>query len=400
MLGRVKRWWAERQVATDELLRRRLEEVKRHNPVPVFWLFGKTQSGKTSLIKYLTGADDAEVGHGFQPCTRFSRRYQFPNADAPLITFIDTRGLDEPGYDPAVDIESFGRAAHLVIVTVKALDHAQENVLRHLRSVRASQSDRPVLLALTCLHEVYPQQQHVAPFPFRAQPVNESIVVSSAPQQIVDLLRSLEGQRKRFADLADEVLPLDLTKSDEGYAEPNYGGEALHEVLHRLLPAAQEHTLRVLEQGLAEIKELHASRALPTIIGYSVLAGSAGAIPVPFVPLLLLPGIQRRMIHAIADDFGRPLSAEKFMEVADKLGIGRMRQQAKSEVIKVVPTIGVIAAARTAGYATYALGKAYCYYDAALQHGDLPDPQKLRAYYQEQLKQAKLAWELKAEPAK
>jgi len=62
--------------------------------VPVFWLYGKTQSGKTSLIKFLTGADEAEIGEGFRPCTRYSRQYQFPTPDAPLLTFLDTRGVE------------------------------------------------------------------------------------------------------------------------------------------------------------------------------------------------------------------------------------------------------------------------------------------------------------------
>ena len=134
--------------------------------MPVFWLFGKTQSGKTSVIKYLTGADRAEIGKGFQPCTRFSSLYQFPTPEAPLATFLDTRGLDEPGYDPAEDLARFNNEAHVVIVMVKVLDHAQENVLKHLRTLRQAQPRRPIVLVLTCLHEAYPQQQHPLPYPF------------------------------------------------------------------------------------------------------------------------------------------------------------------------------------------------------------------------------------------
>src|SRR6516165_12639502 len=116
----------------DERLQKRLEILRRHTPIPVIWLFGKTQSGKTSLIKYLTGAEEAEIGHGFKPCTKFSRRYQFPTAEAPLLTFLDTRGMDEPGYDPQTDLGEFNDQAHVVIVTIKVLDHAQENMLEHL----------------------------------------------------------------------------------------------------------------------------------------------------------------------------------------------------------------------------------------------------------------------------
>src|SRR5207244_9816274 len=88
-------------------LQAHLERLRQRMPVPVFWLYGKTQTGKTSVVKFLTGAEEAEIGHGFQPCTRFSRRYQFPTPEAPLVTFLDTRGLDEPDYDPAEDIMSF-----------------------------------------------------------------------------------------------------------------------------------------------------------------------------------------------------------------------------------------------------------------------------------------------------
>src|SRR6516165_5570170 len=116
----------------DEQVQKRLEILRRHTPIPIIWLFGKTQSGKTSLIKFLTGAEEAEIGHGFKPCTKFSRRYQFPTAEAPLLTFLDTRGMDEPGYDPQTDLAEFNNLAHVVIVTIKALDHAQENMLEHL----------------------------------------------------------------------------------------------------------------------------------------------------------------------------------------------------------------------------------------------------------------------------
>src|SRR5207248_8214030 len=111
--------------ADDEQLQHKLDELRQKTPVPVFWLYGKTQSGKTSLIKFLTGADEAEIGQGFKPCTRFSRRYEFPTADAPVLTFLDTHGMDEPGYDPTADLDQFNDLAYVVGVTGNGLDHAQ-----------------------------------------------------------------------------------------------------------------------------------------------------------------------------------------------------------------------------------------------------------------------------------
>src|SRR5436190_3613739 len=161
MLQKLRKLFSARE--RDARLQAHLEQLRQRTPVPVFWLFGRTQSGKTSVIKYLAGAAAAEIGQGFRPCTRFSRLYQFPTAEAPLLTFLDTRGLDEPGYDPAEDLARFGDSAHVVVVTAKVLDHALENVRDHLRTIRKARGGRPVLLLLTCLHEAYPQQQHRQP---------------------------------------------------------------------------------------------------------------------------------------------------------------------------------------------------------------------------------------------
>src|SRR5262245_55974354 len=123
MFERLKRFFSWRRHEED--IKARLSSLRGQLPVPVFWLFGKTQSGKTTVVKYLTGADRAEIGTGYKPCTRFSQRYQFPTEEAPLLSFLDTRGLDEPGYDPGEDLAHFNDEAHVVLVTVKLLDHAQ-----------------------------------------------------------------------------------------------------------------------------------------------------------------------------------------------------------------------------------------------------------------------------------
>jgi uncharacterized protein (DUF697 family)/predicted GTPase len=368
----------------DARLHKHLEDLRQRMPVPVFWLLGKTQSGKTSIIKYLTGADAAEIGQGFKPCTRFSRLYQFPSAEAPLLTFLDTRGLDEPGYDPAEDLDRFNATAHLVLVTVKALDHAQENVLAHLKTIRAAQVHRPVVLALTCLHEGYPQQQHPEPYPFGTE--SETTAVAE------DLLRSLAEQRRRFEGLADRVVPIDLTDPEEGFTEPNYGGEQLKQVLLDVLPSAYRQTLATLDEATRELKDIYARHALPLILGYSSLAATAGAIPIPWLDLLVLPGIQTQMIHHLARYYGQPLSGARFLELASALGLGMLVRQAVRELVKFIPVVGSVAGGALAGASTYALGKAFCYYYSAVHQGHMPQPQELRRYYKEQLTLAEATW--------
>jgi uncharacterized protein (DUF697 family)/predicted GTPase len=369
----------------DQELQERLEQLRRRTPVPVFWLFGKTQSGKTSVIKYLTGADAAEIGHGFQPCTRFSRMYQFPTQEAPLVTFLDTRGLDEPNYDPAEDLAQFNSQAHVVIVTIKVLDHAQENVLAHLRTVRQAQPSRPVVLLLTTLHEAYPQQQHPQPYPF----TDSDLAKPTVPEALV---RSLEEQRRRFEGLFDFAVPVDLTRPEEGYTEPNYGGERLKQVLVEVLPHAYRQTLLTLEEATHELQDLYARHAMPHIVAYSTLAASAGAIPIPWMDLFILPGIQTRMIYHLAQLYGQPLTATRFLELASTTGIGVLVRQGIRELVKFIPGVGSVVGGVFAGASTFALGKAFCYYYSAVHEGHVPRPEDLRRYYAEQLTLAKQTW--------
>lgn len=377
-------------------LQEQLGKLRERLPVPVFWLFGKTQSGKTSIIKYLTGADAAEVGQGFQPCTRFSRRYEFPTAEAPLVVFLDTRGLDEPGYDPAEDLARFDTEAHVVVVTVKALDHAQENVLKHLRTIRQAQPRRPVVLALTCLHEAYPQQQHPQPYPF----TNTGESATTSPALPPDLVRSLDEQRRRFEGLVDQVVPLDLTPPEEGFADPEYGGERLKQVLVEVLPGALRQTLLQLDEARHELRDLFARHALPHILGYSSLAATAGALPIPLVDLVVLSGIQSRMIYDLAHLYGQPMTGRRFAEIAGTLGMGLLMRQASREMLKLIPVIGPVvgsvASGALAGASTFALGKAFCYYYRAVHQGHVPKPEDLRHYYKEQLALAERAWSRKS----
>jgi len=373
---------------SDDELQKRLDELAKKTPAPVFWLFGKTQSGKTSVIKYLTGAEDAEIGRGFKPCTRFSQAYRFPTPEAPLLIFLDTRGLEEPGYDAAEDIARFDAEAHVVLVTVRVLDHAVENLVKQLHVIRQSQPARPIVLALSCLHEAYPQQQHPEPYPFVAW--GEAAPGSTAVPE--ELARSVAAQRQRFAGLVDAVVPIDLTPQEEGFLDANYGGPRLKEVLIESLPAAYRQTLMKLDEATRSLQDYFERAALPHILGYSSLAATAGAIPIPFLDLLVLPGIQTQMIYHLARLYGQPMTGPRFLEFASTLGLGMLVRQGIRELAKFIPFFGSVAGAALAGSATFALGKAFCYYYSAVHKGHVPKAEDLKKYYQEQLALAEKLW--------
>jgi uncharacterized protein (DUF697 family)/predicted GTPase len=392
MLDRLKNVFSarSRRVRLDE----KLADLRRRTPVPVFWMFGKTQSGKTSIIKYLTGAEEAEIGQGFKPCTRFSREYSFPTPQTPLLTFLDTRGVDEPGYDPAEDLAEFNPRAHLVLVTVRALDHALENLVRHLRTIRRAAPSRPIVVAATCLHEAYPQEQHPEHYPF--EPGEGNHFPGDANHD--SLRRSLTEQRRRFEGLVDAIVPIDFTRAEDGFREPNYGGPRLKQTLMDFLPRAYQQTLLTLDEATRELQDLYARQALPHIIGYSTLAATAGAVPVPWLDLLVLPGIQSRMIYHLAQLYGQPLSAGRFLEVAGTLGLGMALRQATRELVKFIPYVGSVAGSVLAATSTFALGKAFCYYYSAIHRGHVPRSEELKRYYQDELARAQQHWGSAARP--
>ena len=61
MLQTLKRLFTASGQEKDEELQKRLEDLRAKTPVPVFWLFGKTQSGKTSIVKFFNEAEKSAL---------------------------------------------------------------------------------------------------------------------------------------------------------------------------------------------------------------------------------------------------------------------------------------------------------------------------------------------------
>ena len=55
-----------------EQLAQALNKAAEREPAPIIWLLGLAQSGKTSIVRALTGSSRADIGDGFRPCTRTS----------------------------------------------------------------------------------------------------------------------------------------------------------------------------------------------------------------------------------------------------------------------------------------------------------------------------------------
>jgi uncharacterized protein (DUF697 family) len=376
MWNKMKTWW---KGPTPSDVEAELAKVREQAPAPVFWLLGKTQSGKSSVVRALTNADDAEIGSGFRPCTKTSRRFPFPTAEAPVLEFFDTRGLGEPGYDPGEDIAALQTVAHLVLVTCRITDFATVELRTQLGAIRAANPQRPVVLILTCLHEAYPQQQHPQ-YP-------ESI------DGFADEIKTLVVRHKQdFAGLFDELVLVDFTKPVEGFTEPNYGLDALQAKLLAMLPGAYRETLKHLRDAQTQFRDRRYQQAVPVLVGYSTLAATAGAFPIPFVDLLMLPSIQTRMIHELAQRSGNPQASTRFLELSASAGLGLLATVALRQVAKFIPYVGSVVGAGLAGGSTYALGRAFLEYDRRVHDGHVPSEADVAEIYKEHLKQSESRW--------
>lgn len=367
----------------EALLEKSLQEAREKMPVPVLWLVGKTQAGKTSIIHAMTGSEAAEIGNGFQPCTQQSRFYDFP-ADNPVVRFLDTRGLGEVAYDPADDIRYCESKAHLLIAVMKVADVKQQAVFDVLHTVRARHPEWPLLIVQTGLHECYPPiGQHVQPWPYDHAPLPDTV-----PS---DLKRALLAQRDAAGALPGEApvrwVAVDLTLPEDGFDPPDYGLEALWQAIEALSSLGLENLLR----SDAQVHDLYARTAHQHITGYATTAAGLGALPV--VDLVSVTAVQAKLLHSLAVLYGQTWDKRTVSEFLALLGVGvatgyLMRWLGRT-VTKAIPvvgqTVGALWGASASGATTYALGKAAVYFFVRHHNHLHVDAETIRRIYAEEL---------------
>jgi uncharacterized protein (DUF697 family) len=362
-----------------------LATARACQPVPVLWLLGAAQSGKTSIVRALTGSSRAEIGDGFAPCTRTARRYDFP-PEAPVLSFLDTRGLGEVAYDPAEDLALCEAQAQLVIAVLRASDTQAGAVREVLHAIRRRHPDWPVVIAQSCLHHAYPPGAgHPRPYPFD-QTGWEARVGD-------DLRRLLLAQRAALGALPGTAgtwwVPIDFTRPEDGFAPADYGLEALWAALE----AASALGLRARLKADPGVTDVYARAAHPHLVGYSLAAAGLGALPL--IDLALVPALQAKMLQSLAGIYGLEWSRRHSAEFLGLLGAGTVVawgvRFAGRSVVKLVPGWGQVLGAAWGASAssgiTWALGKAACYYLAQRRAGHAVEQAALRRVFGEALRE-------------
>jgi uncharacterized protein (DUF697 family) len=365
--------------ASTEDARKRAQAI-----APVVWLLGKTGAGKTAIVAALTGDQRAEVGEGFEPCTRTAAFYDVP-PEAPLLRFLDTRGLGEADYDPAKDIAWCEEQSHLLLVVMQVADPVQHVVLHTLQQARRRHPEWPVVVAQTGLHRLYPLGMgHPKPYPYTGgsedethAPLPHALRQALAHQR--RLLNGLQGSRPRF-------MPVDFTVPADGFPPHDFGLEMFWRVLQEIGPKAFEALH--LARADAESDRIRA-KAHPLIYGYSTAAAGAGAVPIPIVGMGGLAGMLAIMLRALAIRYGVAWTPSTFAQFSGTVGGGAlawwMLRYGFRELLKLIPMVGTVAAgalnAAAALAVTVGIGEAACVWLAYRRRGlTAPNDEVRRAF--------------------
>lgn len=384
----VSRWFQVDEAQIAELL----GQIRETLPTTEVILLGKPQAGKSSIIRSLTGATADIIGQGFRPHTRHTQTYVYPTDELPLLIFTDTVGLGdgqsaptsvtnelmtlvEQGTLPVAD-ESHTQRAKIIILTVKINDFANGYISDLIRSIRVQHPEIPTLLAVTCLHELYPiELDNHPPYPPRNP----------------DLDRSWDYLKNQFGDYIDQSVRIDFTLESDGFDPTFYGLEAFVNAIADLLPQAESQMVhQLLDQAAAgdSIESLYREAGRRYILPFSITAATLAAVPLPLATMPVLTALQVTLVSLLGRLYGQTISLSQAGGVASAIAGGFVAQAIGRELVKFVPVVGSVVAASWAGAYTWALGEGACVYFGDLMGGNKPDPKKIQATMQESFKAA------------
>ncbi len=370
---------------SDEQMAEVLAKVRAELPTTEALLMGKPQAGKSSIVRGLTGISAEIVGQGFRPHTQNTARYAYPSEDLPLLIFTDTVGLGDIGQDTDGLVKELSnelghqtRQAQLLILTVKINDFAVDQLKQIAQQLRHNHPNVPCLLAVTCLHELYPPDQADHP---------------DYPPAFAAVERAFTELKASFVGCFDQAVLLDFTLEEDGYTPVFYGQDTLRDALAELLPNAEARAIYQLideqDQASDQLGSLYRDVGRRYISAFAVAAATLAAVPLPFTTMPVLTVLQISMVGLLGQLYGQKLSRSQAGGVASAIAGGFFAQAIGRELIKFIPGFGsVVAASWAAGY-TWALGEGACAYFGDLMGGKKPDPERIQQVMAEAFEAAK-----------
>ncbi|MBC6481876.1 MAG: 50S ribosome-binding GTPase [Hormoscilla sp. GM7CHS1pb] len=388
---RMVEWFSVREDRVAEIL----ERVERSLPTTEAILIGKPQAGKSSIVRGLTGVSAEIVGQGFRPHTQHTERYAYPASELPLLIFTDTVGLGDVGQETEAivsellgDLSEASGRAKILILTVKINDFATESLRQIGTQLREKHPHIPCLLAVTCLHEVYPAGISVSPGSAKSTFPGRSVGTRGGtqphpeyPPQYEEVQRAYGAIVEGFGQLCDRAILMDFTLEEDGYNPVFYGLEALRDSIAELLPEAEAQAIHQILDGeaIAEIGNMYRNVARRYIRAFCAIAATLAAVPLPLATMPVLTALQVSMVGLLGKLYGQTLTRSQAGGIVSAIAGGFVAQAIGRELIKFVPGFGSAIAASWAAAYTGALGEGACVYFGDIMGGKIPDPERIQA---------------------
>ncbi|MBD2500756.1 GTPase family protein [Anabaena azotica] len=360
-----------------------LDKVRQELPTTEALLLGKPQAGKSSIVRGLTGVSAEIVGQGFRPHTQHTQRYAYPSNDLPLLVFTDTVGLGDINQETqgviqelVGDLKEKSGRARVLILTVKIDDFATDTLRQIAQNLRQKYPEIPCLLAVTCLHEVYPPDVEDHP---------------AYPPNYEEVSRAFAAIQAAFAGVYDRAILIDFTLEEDGYNPVFYGLDALRDSLAELLPEAEAKAIYQLldKQAGEKLGNLYRDIGRRYTLSFAVMAAALAAVPLPFATMPVLTALQVSMVTMLGKLYGQTVTPSQAGGIVSAIAGGFLAQAIGRELVKFVPGFGSAIAASWAAAYTWSLGETACVYFGDLMGGNKPDPQKIQSVMQEAFAHAK-----------
>jgi uncharacterized protein (DUF697 family)/predicted GTPase len=360
-----------------------LQTVRAELPTTEALLIGKPQAGKSSIVRGLTGVSAEIVGQGYRPHTQHTERYAYPSNDLPLLIFTDTVGLGDVYQEQKAiiqeliaDLQKESRGARILILTVKINDFATDSLRQIAQELRQKYPDIPCLLAVTCLHELYPPGTADHP---------------AYPPDYQEVKRAFAAIEKAFSGVCDRSIMIDFTLEEDGYTPVFYGLEALRDTLADLLPEAESQAIYQLldRQAGEQIGNLYRDVGRRYMLAFAIMAGTVAAVPLPLATMPVLTALQVSMVGLLGKLYGQTLTPSQAGGLVSAIAGGFLAKAIARELIKFIPGFGSVIAASWAAAYTWSLGEGACVYFGDLMGGKKPDPKKIQSVMQVAFESAK-----------
>jgi uncharacterized protein (DUF697 family)/predicted GTPase len=368
---------------SEEEIKEILETIRSELPTTEALLIGKPQAGKSSIVRGLTGVSAEIVGQGFRPHTQHTERYAYPSQDLPLLIFTDTVGLGDIKQNTQAiinelveELQQESHRARILILTIKINDFATDTLREVAENLRQQFPNIPCLLAVTCLHELYPDITANHP---------------EYPPEYEEIQRAFTEIEASFQELCDRAVMIDFTLEEDDYTPVFYGLETFRDTLADLLPEAEAKAIYQLLDGETgeKIGNLYRDVGRRYILAFSVMAATLAAVPLPFATMPVLTTLQVSMVIVLGNLYGQTLTPSQAGGLVSAIAGGFVAQAVGRELIKFLPGFGSVIAASWAAAYTVALGEGACVYFGDLMGGKKPDPQKIQQVMNEAFKEAK-----------